>query len=118
MWKKGVLFILTSATLFWGLSERVEQLEKEMKEIGTQNTMGTFGLSMKTAQPAVGTLDWYLTGEILYWDTKLGRTEYVFSSGEAQNIPNPPIHGSVRSNSFGWEFDGRFGLGKIISRMP
>ena len=31
-----------------------------------------------------------------------------------QPLPNPPISGTIKSNSFGWEWGGRFGVGVII----
>jgi len=114
--KKGFLFFfLLGRIVYGGLNERVEQLEKEMKEVGAQNAMGNFGLSLSSAQPSGEDLCWYVTGELLYWDAKFGGTDYVFSTGEGQNLPNPPIQGKVRSNSFGWELGGRVGLGRIIS---
>ncbi|QVL57728.1 MAG: hypothetical protein KFB93_01240 [Simkaniaceae bacterium] len=116
MLRKGVFFILAlGGSLFGGITERVEQLEKQMKEVGTENTLGSFGLSLASAQPDGYGLDWYTTGELLYWDAKLGGTDYVFSTGEGQNLPNAPIRGSVRSNSFGWEVGGRVGIGTVIS---
>lgn len=116
MIKKTAHFLLLIGSTIWGsLSERVEKLEQEMNEIGTQNTMGSFGLKMTTAQPQGEGINWYTTGELLYWDAKLGGTEYVFSTGEGQNLPSPPIRGKVKSNSFGWEIGGRFGVGRVLS---
>ncbi|MCB1115116.1 MAG: hypothetical protein KDK71_01495 [Chlamydiia bacterium] len=97
------------------MSERIEKLEQEMKEIGTENAFGSFGLKMVTAQPTGKEISWYLTSELLYWDARLGGTDYVFSTGEGMQLPNPPIRGKVKSNSFGWEMGGRFGIGKILS---
>lgn len=116
MFKKGALFtILIGSSVCASLSERVEKLEHEMNEVGTQNAMGSFGLTMTTAQPQGEGLNWYTTGEVLYWNTKMGGTEYAFTTGEENNLPNPPIRGKVKSNSFGWEIGGRFGVGRIIS---
>jgi hypothetical protein len=115
MLKKSALFLLLfSSFAIASLTEKVEKLEGEMKEISTQNVVGSFGLKMITAQPQEG-LDWYTTGELLYWDAKIGGTEYAFSTGEDNNLPNPPIRGRVKGNSLGWEIGGRVGVGRVIS---
>lgn len=49
-----------------------------MKEVGAQNAMGNFGLSLTSAQPSGEELCWYVTGDVLYWDAKLGEQTMFF----------------------------------------
>lgn len=111
MWKIGGLLTLCCLPLLGTLSDRVEELEAQMKEVGKLNAKGKFGAEMRAAQPEVKKGRFFFTGEILYWDTKLGGTDYVLTVAEPKSTPAPPIKGSIKSNSFGWDFGGRLGLG-------
>lgn len=116
MKKLSLSFLCLSTFLWGGVNERVEQLEKEMKEVGTVTTEGTYGASfVKGESEIIGKGNhWFVQGELLYWDAKIGGSDYVFTSGEQTNLPNPPIRGRMKSNSFGWNWGGRAGVGVVI----
>ena len=111
MWKIGGLLTLCILPLFAGLGDRVEELEKQMSEVGSINAMGEFGTEMRAAQPEVDGVRWYITGELLYWQAKIGGSEYTLSVGESNEVLSPPIKGTIKSNTFGWDIGGRLGVG-------
>lgn len=111
MWKLGTFLTLCSLPIFAGLSERVEEIEKKMSDVGKINAEGNFSAEMRSAKPEVKGEKWFTHSEILYWDTKIGGTEYALTTAQPVTPPTTPIKGSVKSNSFGWNWGGRAGFG-------
>lgn len=106
-------FILHAYT---SMDDRVSQLEEEMKEIGEENTMGNFGLSLLTARTK-GEMGWFIFLEPLYWHAKVGATEYTATEKNApshQNLFYPPHQGELKHQDFGWDWGVRVGIDRNI----
>lgn len=96
-----------------GISDRVEQLEKEMAEVGSINSMDNFGTSFTTAGTN-GSNNLYIFLDPLYWHAKVGGTDYAYTvkvPGAIVPLNLPPKQGRVKDNTFGWDWGLRVGLG-------
>lgn len=100
-----------SATAFAGpdLDTRVHDLEKQMKQVRTETASHTYGANTATARPDVHGYGWFLSFDVLYWQVKIGGTEYALSDQDQQ--ATVPIHGKYRGIDFNWDWGFRAGLG-------
>ncbi|MCB1107121.1 MAG: hypothetical protein KDK76_03390 [Chlamydiia bacterium] len=98
-WK--LLLIISVLPLFGGeIDQRVEVLEKEMKEIRLETKAECGGEFER------GWIGGKVFGDILYWHAKVGGTEYVY------RLLNDD--GRVESQSFDWDFGYRVGVGIFL----
>ncbi|MCB1084500.1 MAG: hypothetical protein KDK60_00175, partial [Chlamydiia bacterium] len=114
--KKILILSLLTFPLFGDIKQRLEKLEKEMGEVRIETPLANFGAAYAPGGPSLreGQKGWYATGEILYWNAKVGGTEYALSSGGQSTLPFAPTKGRVKGNSFGWKYGGRVGIGKVL----
>ncbi|MCB1110061.1 MAG: hypothetical protein KDK64_03705 [Chlamydiia bacterium] len=112
---KKILFlaVFSLPLLAHTLSDRVEQLEAEMKSIYVENPMGTGGAQFGEGSPAFQGSRWFLTADILYWHAKAGGTEYAITL----NSSDFPQKGNVKDCDFSWDFGFRFGIGHFLGNQ-
>lgn len=91
------------------LHSRVEQLEKQMEQVGTDNAFGGYGANTASARPTKDNNNWYITGDLLYWTSMVGGTMFAYS--ENANAPRYPIEGRTKDIDFDWGVGFRVGLG-------
>lgn len=100
-----------SAVAFAGpdLDTRVQDLEKQMKQVRTETAKGTYGATTALARPEVQGNGYFLTLDILYWHAKVGGTEYSYTDNDLSFTL--PVIGRTRDLGFGWDWGVRFGAG-------
>lgn len=91
------------------LHSRVEQLEKQMSEVGTENAFGGYGAKTASARPSKDNNNWFITGDLLYWTSMVGGTEFAYTDNG--RVISYPIQGRTKEIDFGWDFGFRVGLG-------
>ena len=91
------------------LHSRVEQLEKQMAEVGTENAFGGYGAHTANARPTKDNNNWYITVDVLYWKAGVGGTEFAYSDNNP--TPSYPVKGRTKEIDFSWDWGARVGLG-------
>lgn len=113
--RKLLLFLglVLSLPLFAAsMSDRVEQLEKEMQSVYTDTANDTAGAKFVSAGPSSRyDTTWFLSAELLYWHAKSGGTEYAIRFDSSVL----PRSGNVKDCDFEWDLGFRFGVGRFIS---
>lgn len=107
----SVAALSVAATVFAGsdMDSRVRELEKEMKEVRTGNPAKTFGANTAPARPEVQGTDFFVSFDVLYWQAKLGGTEYCYTNGNSG--VTMPERGSVHDANPEWDWGFRAGIG-------
>ncbi|WP_420420907.1 Lpg1974 family pore-forming outer membrane protein [Simkania sp.] len=94
---------------FGNIDDRIQDLEMEMKEISVRTPHETLGIQFGSARPDVrGDSRYFLTFDILYWHTKVGGTEFAYTTQSPQRFPSK---GSLKHNHFSWDLGLKVGLG-------
>lgn len=96
------------------LHSRVEQLEKQMSQVGTENAFGGYGAKTACARPSKDNKNWFITGDVLYWSSTVGGTDFAFSDDSPTFTY--PIKGRTKDVDFDWSFGFRVGLGYNFCR--
>ncbi|NGX51361.1 MAG: hypothetical protein K1060chlam2_01227 [Chlamydiae bacterium] len=104
-----------ATSLFAGIEERLDTLEKEMQEISTRTPQDTLGVTFVSAQPEIKDSPWFATFDVIYWHTKMGGTEYAYSINKFRGPGPIPIDGDTKDNDFGWDLGLKVGLGYKLS---
>lgn len=101
-----------SASAFAGpdLDTRVHELEKKVDMMSTTTVMGTFGPKTALARPEPHGQGWFLSIDVLYWQTKVDGAEYVASDSSFANTPISAV-GRLKEVEFDFEFGLKVGLG-------
>ena len=115
------MFLATSAIAYQDLDDRLDVLEKEMKEISARNPQGTVGAGFTTARPDTVGNNWFIFADVIYWHPKMGGTEFAITYNTSDFISLPPIvnnaalshrpDGDYKENDFGWDLGLKAGLG-------
>ncbi len=115
------MFLATSAIAYQDLDDRLDTLEKEMKEISARSPQGTVGAGFTTARPDTVGNNWFLFADVIYWHPKMGGTEFAITYNTSDFVSLPPIinnaalshrpDGDYKENDFGWDFGLKAGLG-------
>ncbi len=92
------------------IDTRVKALEQDMHYVKTKTASGTIGAKTALARPENEGEGFFLSFDVLFWQTKLGGTEYAYSSIN-QGSATFPIDGRMREAEFDWDFGFRFGVG-------
>lgn len=101
-----------SASAFAGsdLETRVHELEKKVDMMSTSTPAETFGPKLALSRPEPNGKGWFLTFDVLYWQSKVGGMEYVISDGA--NVFSPIVHTTnPREAEFDWTFAFKAGIG-------
>lgn len=104
---------LCSLSLFADPSadQRIEKLEREMKQIRVENVAGTSGALFGSGQYQTNGQDWFLEADALLWHAKSGGTDWVLVLDQAAY----PNQGYMKSLDFSWDWGFRFIVGKYFS---
>jgi hypothetical protein len=101
-----------SASAFAGtdLETRVHELEKKMDMMSTTTAAETFGPKMALARPEPNGKGWFLTFDVLYWQSKVAGLDYadVVSPLSANAVVS---NVSERTPDFDWTFAFKVGIG-------
>ena len=91
------------------LHSRVEKLEKQMDQVGTDNAFGGYGAKTAPARPTKDNNNWFITVDVLYWKPDVSGTEFAYT----ENNPSIqyPIKGRTKEIDFSWDWGFRAGLG-------
>lgn len=101
---------------FSSLQDRVSELENEMKEIGTVNAEGTFGVSFVSTRSGEEK-KWFLYADPLYWHAKVGGTQFAITVSEMTSISDLFLlseKDNMKEIDFGWDWGFRVGLGRHL----
>lgn len=116
--QKGVLSLAAlsvSAMSFAAtdMETRVRELEKEMKEVRSQTAAKTYGAYATTARPENDGKGFFVTFDVLYWQSLVDGTEFTYNQGcNASNVYALPVNADVNSITFNkWDWGFRAGLG-------
>jgi len=88
---------------------RINELEHQMKQVGTETAIGTYGANTATARPEVDGRGWFISFDLLYWKARVAGTEYAYT--DQDKIASLPIKGRKKSMEFGWDWGIRAGIG-------
>lgn len=101
-----------SASAFAGtdLETRVHELEKKIDMMSTTTSSDTFGPKLALARPEPNGKGWFLTFDVLYWQTKVGGVQYA--SAVSPEVASPIARSSTpREPEFDWTFAFKAGIG-------
>lgn len=107
-----IIALVASSSAFarMDMDSRVSQLETEMHQASTENSMGTFGANTASARADVDGNGWSLSGAALFWRASVGGTEYAYTDADlAGNAVR--IKGRNKHIDFDTDWGLRFGLG-------
>jgi len=114
--QKGVLSLAAlsvSAMTFAAtdMETRVRELEKEMKEVRTQTAAKTYGAYATTARPENDGKGFFVTFDVLYWQSLVDGTQFAYSEG-CDAYETLPVNSDVRQITFNkWDWGFRAGAG-------
>lgn len=91
------------------LQMRVDTLEKQMSEAGSQTAFGGYGAHMANARPSKESTNWFIKGGLLYSRPNASGTEFAFTS--ATPTVTYPINGSTKKIDFDTSIGFTVGLG-------
>lgn len=107
-----VIGIAISSVAFAAMDREAHlaELENQMQQVRTETAMDTYGANTALARPMVEDgCDWFITVDVLYWETKIGGTEYAY--GDQDPVASLPIKGRTKHMEFHWDWGVRAGLG-------
>ncbi|MBM3192200.1 MAG: hypothetical protein FJZ63_06095 [Chlamydiae bacterium] len=113
----NILATLTFTTLALAASDldkRVRELEKKLEAISATTAEDTFGAVTALARPETLGKHFFLSLDVLYWQSKVGGTAYAQSTQLVVNMPVTEV-GSIREPSFDWDFGIKAGIGYNFS---
>lgn len=108
----GILSFLLISSMVYAAADRdvrLTELESQMKQVGTETAMGTFGAQTALARPNVDGKKWFFTFDLLFWRTKVGGTDYAYTDNDV--FATLPHKGRKKHIEFDWDWGLRFGLG-------
>ena len=88
---------------------RLVELENKMSQVRTENAVGTYSTQTASARAEVDGEGFFIQGDILYWQARVGGTEYAFTDQDVN--ANLPVRGRTKDMSFDWDWGLRIGLG-------
>lgn len=91
------------------MESRVDMLEKQMMQVGTENSYGGYGAHTANAKPSKEDCNWFLTFDVLYWKPFVGGTEFAYTDNNPQL--EYPIKGRTKEMDFDFNWGARVGLG-------
>jgi len=109
------LLIATSA--FADIDDRLDDLEREMRQVSIYTPQDTIGAGFTSARPEVLVEGERvnITFDLLYWHPKVGGTEYAYSFQpnivQTGSIILPEADGRTKYNDLDWEWGLKVGLG-------
>lgn len=108
----GILSFLLISSMGYAAADRevrLCELENQMKQVGTETEMGTFGARTALARPNVDGKNWFVMFDLLFWKTKVGGTDFAYTDNDL--FAALPHKGRMKHMEFDWDWGLRFGLG-------
>ncbi|MCB1106966.1 MAG: MOMP family protein [Chlamydiia bacterium] len=108
----AILSFLMISSLGYAAADRevrLNELEQQMRQVGTETPIGTYGANTATARPDVDGRGWFVTFDLLFWKARVGGTEYAYT--DQDRLASLPIKGRKKSMEFDWDWGLRAGLG-------
>lgn len=108
----AVMAFAASVSAFAGaeIENRVSELEKKMDMVSTTTAIGTVGARTASARAEPDGLGWNLNFSVIYWQTKVGGSQYATST----NAVGSSLYkrdGFIKEPKFGWDFGFKIGAG-------
>ncbi len=91
--------------------QRIEKLEREMKQVRVENVAGTAGAQYGSGQYQVRGDGWFLEGEALLWHARSSGTDWALVLDQALF----PQRGYIKSLDFSWDWGFRVAAGKFFT---
>ena len=107
----GALAITSAALATPSVDQRIEKLEREMKQVSVKNVTGTTGAQFASGQMKVAGKGWFFEGQALLWHAKAAGTDWVLVLDQGIF----PQQGYMKNLDFGWDWGFRFIVGKCFS---
>lgn len=89
--------------------DRLTALENKMGQVRTETAVGTYSAQTATAEVQVDGQGWFILFDILYWQPRVGGTEYAYT--DQSTTAALPIRGRTKDMDFDWDWGLRIGLG-------
>ncbi len=108
----AILSLLMISSIGYAAADRevrLNELENQMKQVGTETIIGTYGANTALARPDVEGKDLFLIFDLLFWRAKVGGTGYAYTDSDP--LANLPHRGKKKHMEFNWDWGLRFGLG-------
>lgn len=121
------MFLAGSAFSYQSIDDRIDALEKEMKEVSAKNAEGTYGAGFATARPETTHSRVFGFVDAIYWHPKMGGTEYAITYVPEDfftlnfDINDQPVsitfalshrpNGDMKENDFSWDWGLKAGIG-------
>lgn len=106
----AITLITSSAFAFVDTDARLDELEHKMSQVRAETAIeGRYGAETASARVEVDGEGWFIIGDILYWQTRVGGTEFAYSDKHSNAIL--PISGRTKDMEFDWDWGLRVGLG-------
>ena len=108
----AIASLMASSAIAFGamdMDSRVTHLEDQMRQVRTGTAMGTYGAQTAPAQPMVEGHGWFIVGDVLYWQAKVGGTSYAYTDQDSN--ATFPIKGGIKEVDFKWNWGFRLGAG-------
>ncbi|MCB1109858.1 MAG: MOMP family protein [Chlamydiia bacterium] len=108
----GILSFLMISSQTYAAADRevrLNELEQQMKQVGTETAIGTYGANTASARPDVDGRGWFISFDVLFWKTRVGGTEYAYTDQDP--VGTLPVKGRKKSMEFDWDWGLRVGLG-------
>jgi hypothetical protein len=90
--------------------ERIKELEKKVEMLSTTTAAGNFGATTALARAEPDGYGWFLTFDVLYWQSKVAGLSYAIVN--ASDTYTPVINDlTVKEPEFDWTFAFKVGVG-------
>jgi hypothetical protein len=108
----ALIAFAVSASAFAGtdMESRVSELEKKVDMMSTTTALGTFGPNTALARAEPNGMGWRISVDVLYWQTKVGGTEYAVGFNGITNSSYARKY-YVQEPKFQWDFGFKVGVG-------
>lgn len=108
----ALIAFAVSASAFAGtdMESRVSELEKKVDMMSTTTAIGTFGPKTALARAEPNGMGWRISVDVLYWQTKVGGTEYAVGLNGYTNSTFARKY-YVQEPRFQWDFGFKVGAG-------
>lgn len=92
------------------VEHRLDDLEKQMKEVSVKNSSGTNGAMFAQGRNPDANCEWYIDMEALLWHVKSGSTDWAIVFDQAIL----PSKGNMKTLGFDWDWGLRVGIGEYF----
>lgn len=105
--------VFASAHAGMDMDSRVTQLEQQMAQVRSENSMDGYGAVLAPASPEVNGAGYFVEFSVLYEQPRFGGSEYAYS--DADSAINAPIRGNVKDVRPNWQFGVEAAIGLVTN---